>query len=59
MQTNDFEVNLPLDEQMDEYERRRLLYVATTRAKDHLVVSLHRAGEHGEPTPGCLPRRVP
>ena len=44
MQTNDFEVNQPLDEQMDEYERRRLLYVATTRARDHLVVSLHRAG---------------
>ena len=44
LQTNDFEVNQPLDEQMDEYERRRLLYVATTRARDHLVVSLHRAG---------------
>ncbi|HEY5114069.1 MAG TPA: UvrD-helicase domain-containing protein, partial [Nakamurella sp.] len=43
-QTNDFEVNLPIDEQMDNYERRRLLYVAATRAKDHLVVSLHRAG---------------
>jgi ATP-dependent exoDNAse (exonuclease V) beta subunit len=27
---------------MDELERRRLLYVATTRAQDHLVVSLHR-----------------
>jgi len=32
----------PVDEQMSEAERRRLLYVACTRAMDHLVVSLHR-----------------
>jgi len=32
----------PIDEQMDDHERRRLLYVATTRARDHLVVCLHR-----------------
>jgi ATP-dependent helicase/nuclease subunit A len=32
----------PIDEQMDEHERIRLLYVACTRARDHLVVSLHR-----------------
>jgi ATP-dependent helicase/nuclease subunit A len=32
----------PLDEQMSDAERRRLLYVACTRAIDHLVVSLHR-----------------
>ncbi|MBA2574631.1 MAG: UvrD-helicase domain-containing protein [Nocardioidaceae bacterium] len=44
VQTNDFENVAPLDEQMDAYERRRLLYVATTRARDHLVVSLHRKG---------------
>src|SRR5690606_337095 len=30
------------DEQMSDAERRRLLYVACTRAVDHLVVSLHR-----------------
>ncbi len=42
LQTNDFEHLAPVDEQMDAYERRRLLYVATTRARDHLVVSLHR-----------------
>jgi ATP-dependent exoDNAse (exonuclease V) beta subunit len=35
---------VPLDEQMSSYERMRLLYVAATRARDHLVVSLHRAG---------------
>ncbi len=43
--TGDFQEQLPLDEQMSDYERMRLLYVATTRARDHLVVSLHRAGK--------------
>lgn len=42
MQTNDFQAVQPLDEQMDQYEKIRLLYVAATRARDHLVVSLHR-----------------
>lgn len=42
LQTNDFTDAAALDEQMDEHERRRLLYVAATRARDHLVVSLHR-----------------
>ncbi len=32
----------PVDEQMGLDERLRLLYVACTRATDHLVVSLHR-----------------
>ncbi len=45
VQTNDFEAVQPVDEQMDAYERRRLLYVAATRARDHLVVSLHRKPE--------------
>ncbi len=49
MQTNDFQDVAPIDEQMDSHERRRLLYVATTRARDHLVVSLHR-GEGGAET---------
>jgi len=40
--TGDFAAAAPIDEQMDDRERRRLLYVATTRARDHLVVSLHR-----------------
>ena len=35
----------PMDEMMDEHERLRLLYVACTRARDHLVVSLHRTAE--------------
>jgi len=42
LQTNDFAERVPIDEQMSEYERMRLMYVATTRARDHLVVSLHR-----------------
>jgi ATP-dependent exoDNAse (exonuclease V) beta subunit len=37
-----FEAWRPLDEQMSHDERTRLLYVASTRARDHLVVSLHR-----------------
>jgi len=32
----------PIDEAMGDAERRRLLYVACTRAMDHLVVSCHR-----------------
>jgi ATP-dependent exoDNAse (exonuclease V) beta subunit len=35
----------PFDEQMDEHERLRLLYVAATRARDHLVVCLHRLAD--------------
>ena len=36
------EAAIPLDEQMGYDERLRLLYVACTRACDHLVVSIHR-----------------
>lgn len=42
IQTNDFDSAIELEEQMDAEEKKRLLYVACTRAKDHLVVSLHR-----------------
>ncbi len=37
-----FEAWKPIDEQMSHDERIRLLYVASTRAQDHLIVSLHR-----------------
>ena len=37
-----YEARVPLDEQMSHDERIRLLYVACTRAQDHLIVSLHR-----------------
>lgn len=43
IQTGDFDTTAPVDEQMDDLERLRLLYVAATRARDHLVVSLHRS----------------
>ena len=40
--TEEFERYEPIDEQMDYHEKLRLLYVAMTRARDHLVVSVHR-----------------
>ncbi|MFK5634041.1 UvrD-helicase domain-containing protein [Ornithinimicrobium sp. LYQ103] len=45
--TGDFADAAPVDEQMSDLERRRLLYVATTRAQDHLVVSMHRSANGG------------
>ncbi len=42
VRTEAFEAWAPVEEQMDLHERIRLLYVACTRARDHLVVSLHR-----------------
>ncbi|HVM15583.1 MAG TPA: UvrD-helicase domain-containing protein [Egibacteraceae bacterium] len=47
--TPEFEAFQPIDEQMDFHERLRLLYVACTRAKDHLVVSLHRKQRRNPP----------
>ncbi len=44
-----FEAWKPVDEQMSHDERIRLLYVACTRARDHLVVSLHRAPRKSAP----------
>ena len=43
-----FEEAAELDEQMDDYERIRLMYVAATRARDHLVVSMHRTARNAE-----------
>ena len=40
--SENYEAWRPIDEQMDAHERLRLLYVACTRARDHLVASLHR-----------------
>ena len=45
VQTQEFDAVQPIDEQMSDLERLRLLYVAATRARDHLVVSLHRDGQ--------------
>lgn len=41
-ETAEFAEHAPVDEQMGFHERIRLLYVACTRARDHLVVSVHR-----------------
>ena len=40
-QTPGFEQLTAVEQRLDEYEKVRLLYVAATRARDHLVVSLH------------------
>ncbi len=46
VKTANHEPRADLEQEMDAYERQRLLYVATTRAKDHLVVSAHhKAGK--------------
>jgi ATP-dependent exoDNAse (exonuclease V) beta subunit len=42
VRTAEFETSAAIEEQMDRHERLRLLYVAATRARDHLVVSAHR-----------------
>ena len=58
--TDEYVAWTPIDEQMSFHERIRLLYVACTRARDHLVVSLHRAeranapdADERAPTPSC------
>jgi ATP-dependent helicase/nuclease subunit A len=42
LETAEFAEHQPIEEQMDWHERLRLLYVAATRARDHLIVSVHR-----------------
>ncbi len=37
------EAQANIEEEMDAYEKQRLLYVAATRARDHLVVSAHHS----------------
>lgn len=49
VKTAAFEDWKPIDEQMSHDERVRLLYVACTRAQDHLVVSLHRKSRKSQP----------
>lgn len=53
--TSEYEAWVPVDEQMGLHERIRLLYVACTRARDHLVVSLYRKERAGTP---ALPKRT-
>jgi ATP-dependent exoDNAse (exonuclease V) beta subunit len=49
VQTEEWASWAPIDEQMGLHERIRLLYVAATRACDHLVVSLHRKARKKPP----------
>ncbi len=49
--TEEYRAWVPIDEQMSLHERARLLYVACTRAQDHLVVSLHRKERKNQPEP--------
>jgi ATP-dependent helicase/nuclease subunit A len=49
--TDEYEEWAPIDEQMGLHERIRLLYVACTRARDHLIVSVHRKVRAGTPEP--------
>jgi ATP-dependent exoDNAse (exonuclease V) beta subunit len=44
METARYEAVRTLDDSMDAHERTRLLYVALTRARDHLVLSSHHTG---------------
>ncbi|MGI9623794.1 MAG: UvrD-helicase domain-containing protein, partial [Acidimicrobiales bacterium] len=48
--TPEYDRFVPIDEQLDSHERIRLLYVACTRASDHLVVSTHRCDEQSATT---------
>jgi ATP-dependent exoDNAse (exonuclease V) beta subunit len=47
--TQEYEETVEVEEQRDRDERIRLLYVATTRARDHLVVSVNRKENDGTP----------
>ncbi|HEX6312391.1 MAG TPA: UvrD-helicase domain-containing protein [Acidimicrobiia bacterium] len=44
VETPGYEAQKRADAALDDDERLRLLYVATTRARDHLLVSLHHKG---------------
>ena len=50
VESENYEAWKPIDEQMDAHERLRLLYVACTRARDHLLVSLHRRAPNDKGT---------
>ncbi|MFN8018420.1 MAG: UvrD-helicase domain-containing protein [Acidimicrobiales bacterium] len=51
VQTDEFVDWMPIDDQMAYDERVRLLYVACTRAKDHLIVSVQRKERSAPPAP--------
>jgi ATP-dependent helicase/nuclease subunit A len=51
--TNEYVEWAPIDEQMGLHERTRLLYVACTRARDHLIMSVHRKVRTNPPRPSA------
>lgn len=56
LQTHHFDIYKEFEGEMDVHEKARLLYVALTRARDHLVVSgFHRVDTSGKPidSHGC------
>jgi len=54
VETETFAEAAPVDEAMSQFELYRLLYVAATRARDHLVVSLHRKAGSAAGTAAAL-----
>ncbi len=52
VQTEHHEPRADLESEMDAHEKRRLLYVAMTRARDHLVISGHHKADT---RPGATP----
>ena len=57
--TSQFEEASTADIRTSELERIRLLYVAATRARDHLVVSLHRDTRSNYNTPASIVASTP
>ncbi len=55
--TPGYEQLAAVEDTMESYEQLRLLYVAATRARDHLIVSLHHKAGHQLPR-GPAGRRV-
>lgn len=49
VETNEHPLRADIEEEMGRYEKLRLLYVAATRARDHLIVSGHHKAAPGRP----------
>lgn len=58
-ETEQFDIAYPVDERMGDLEHIRLLYVAATRARDHLVLSLHRTEKKSKTSALVLAEALP
>lgn len=56
LRTAGYEAAAEADRALDAMEQVRLLYVAMTRARDHLVLCLHHRERNGAPEPGPAAR---